>query len=256
VETCATCVTFDDISPHYLSLKKMKLLLEIINNVGVPCTFFIVPKHFEQHPRMDAFIPWLKEARKMGHELGQHGSSHGTNKLIAEFGSLLPVPRPRYQVQKTRLERGLSFFVNELNIKPFGFRAPFYLSNTLTITALANLGFKYNSSKTVFKPVHNVRFRFQNRSPIITDVKGVKEIPITCDYTWCINNSGINHSVKSVLRDFQWVNSFHNDNKIFVINHHPDSLIDTNYKALGKFLKCLTTKMSTKTDFRKLEALV
>ncbi|MHA1267706.1 MAG: DUF2334 domain-containing protein [Candidatus Helarchaeota archaeon] len=251
-----TCITFDDISPSYLSLSKLKRLLEIINDVGIVCTFFVIPSGFDQCPRKDEFVTYLKSAVKMGHELSQHGTLHGNNELISEFGCLLPVPFPGYRKQKERLEMGMNYLAKLVGIKPLGFRAPFYLHNKLTLKALANLGFKYDSSKTVFKPAQGVRFRCRLCSPLISDVEGIKEIPVTGDYTYYLNNSTVFNSLKRAVRDFKWVNSFSSDNGVFVLNNHPNRLADKEYNLLGKFLKASVSRLSANSDFMRLRDLV
>lgn len=198
----------------------------------------------------------LKSADKMGHELGQHGTLHGKNSFISEFGCLLPLPLPGYRKQKERLEKGMNSFTRIVGRKPLGFRAPFYLHNTQTLKALANLGYKYDSSKTVFKPTHGLTFRGRLCRPLISDVEGMKQIPVTGDYTYYLSDSTFSNALKRAIRDFEWVNSFRSDNSVFVLNNHPNRLADTEFELLGTFLKIIVRRLSPKTKFMRLMDLV
>jgi peptidoglycan/xylan/chitin deacetylase (PgdA/CDA1 family) len=215
-----------------------------------------VPSGFDQHPRKDEFVLHLKSAARMGHELGQHGTMHGKNSLVSEFGCFLPVPFPGYSKQKERLEKGMNSFTRIVGRKPLGFRAPFYLHNIQTLKALANLRFKYDSSKTVFKPTHGVKFRSQLCRPLISDIEGIKQIPVTGDYTYYLSDSTFSNAIKRTLHDFEWVNSFKSDNSVFVLNNHTNRLADPEYKLLGNYLKAIVRRLSSKTHFMRLMDLV
>lgn len=249
-----TCITFDDVSPSFLSPSKFKILLETINDLGITCTFFVVPSGFNNNPHKDEFITYLKAAVKMGHEIGQHGTLHGNNELLSEYGCLLPVPYPGYKKQKERMETGRNSLTNLIGIKPLGFRAPFYLHNILTIKGLSSLGYKYDSSKTVFKPAQGVRFRCKFCNPIIYELEGIKEIPVTGDYTYNLNSSNYFSNLHRVVRDYEWVKSF-NGNRVFVLNNHPNHIDDKEYHLLGEFLKFIVNRWSKETDFIRLRDL-
>jgi hypothetical protein len=70
----------------------LKHLLYILNEVDIVCTLFVVPDGFARYSGDDEFATCLKTAVEFGHEIAQHGYLHGKNKLISEFGCLLPIP--------------------------------------------------------------------------------------------------------------------------------------------------------------------
>lgn len=205
-----TSVTFDDISPAYLTIRELKRLINFLNEVNVVCTFFVVPYESWFYP-----IP-------------------------------LPVPIPQFKKQKERLEKGLTILTNLTSVRPFGFRAPFYLHNGATLKALSNLGFRYDSSATLFKPTHGLHLRMRwlrDCKPFMRE--GVLEVPVSGDYTYSLKGSNFLELLRIAMRDFEYVKSRHG---VFVLNNHPQRLTDVSYRFLRTFFK----KLSGKTDFLKL----
>lgn len=245
-----TSITFDDLSPAYLSTAKFKSLLDVLSQINIPCTFFVVPGHpFSFDP---GFKSCLRTALGSGHEISLHGYKHTKNEFgyLSARTSSIPlsfVPLPTYNEQKENLEQATRVLTRLTGVRPSGFRAPFYLYNNETLKALSSLGFKYDSSKTLFKPAHanHLRIRW------LLDCKphklhGLNEIPVTGDYTYGMNKIDFSNSMKRAVRDFEWVTS---RGGVFVVNIHPN-MLDIN--LLGKFLHTLYKELDGKTEFSRL----
>jgi len=244
-----SCLSFDDISPNFLSLTKFDRFLNYLNNLNVNSTLFVVPKMVEGNNcfKKDVFSGLLKLASQSGHEIAQHGYEHAGNEIISEFGSLFPFPFYTYEKQKKRIELGMKNIKNMIGKKPKGFRAPFYLHNLLTFKALSNLGFNYDSSKTLFKPAYYnfLRIRvMRNIQPF--KINNVLEIPVTGDYTYNIIKYNPTTLLKLAIKDFKYVKRH---NGVFVINNHPNYI---NLNILFTFLDKLIKKISSETNFMTL----
>lgn len=231
-----------------LSLTRLRKLVASLNNLELPCTLFVTPHTaLGQGPNTDEFAECLVAAMDSGHEIAQHGHDHHGNSFMSEFGCLLPVPFPSYEIQKERIETGMKGVVTLTGVRPKGFRAPFYLHNRLTLRALSDLHFLYDSSKTIFKPTHwrhpRVRVMLEVRP---FRVENVLEIPVTGDYTYQLNNSNLFDSLRGALRDFEWARSH---DAVFVLNNHPGRV---DVQGLYSFLSAFVSKIVHKTDFIRL----
>jgi predicted deacetylase len=245
-----TCITFDDVSLDYLSLKELRMFLAFLKRLDVCTTLFVVPNRTEhgEGQEMTEFAQCLRDASDSGHELAQHGNFHSGNEYFSEFGCLLPLPYPAYEQQKRRIEMGVKEFTRLTGLTPNGFRAPFYLHNAITLAALSNLGFKYDSSKTIFKPAHCSRARLRVMSILRPfRLQGVLEVPVTGDYTYKLNDMGFSSSLDQALRDFESVRS---QDGVFVLNNHPNRI---DLKVLFTFLRTFVAKVSCKSDFVRLK---
>lgn len=236
-----TCITFDDISPSYITSSKLEKLIEFLNELGVRCTFFVVPSMLGKE-----FDSSLKMALAYGHELALHGYEHIKN----EFGGFYPIPLPfsfpPFEKQKKLLEKGARKMQLLIGVNPLGFRAPFYLHNRATLRALSSLGFFYDSSATMFKPVHGSRLRLRwlhRFKPFVSD--GVLEIPVSGDYTYNLGEGDFSSCLRRAVRDFSWIKSREG---VFVLNNHPQRLGESGYL----FLKTLVKKLSKQTEFSRL----
>jgi peptidoglycan/xylan/chitin deacetylase (PgdA/CDA1 family) len=240
-----TSITFDDISPAYLSTSELKWLINVVNQLEIKCTFFVVVKSFSIK---EEFSTYLRSCLKNGHELALHGYRHVKN----EFGYFYPVPMPfiplpLFSRQKGYIEQAIMAFARLTGVRPLGFRAPFYLHNDLTIKVLSNLNFKYDSSKTLFKPTHGNRFRIRwSRYCKPHKVQNIIEIPVTGDYTYNLKSEYPHASLKRALRDFEWVKS---RNGVFIVTIHPHQM---RKNMLYSFLQMLVDKLQGKTDFVRL----
>jgi peptidoglycan/xylan/chitin deacetylase (PgdA/CDA1 family) len=240
-----TSITFDDISPKYLSVDEFKNLIDFLDEVDINCTFFVVP--YENLSCLSKrFSRCLRIALEKGHELALHGYIHVKNEFGVLYPVPLPVPFPSLKKQIERLKKALTFLANIVDERPFGFRAPLYLHNNATLKALSILGFRYDSSATLFKPAHNLHFRIKWLRVWRPFTKfGVVEIPVSGDYTYSLNSNNFNESLKIALRDFERVKSH---DGVFVLNNHPK-----HFGNIGlRFLRILVESVSKKTVFLRL----
>ena len=240
-----TAITFDDISPAYLTTSKLKSLIDFLNSLDIACTFFVVPYGYNGYAS-EEFVRYLKTALNFGHELALHGYMHTKNEFGVFYPVPLPIPYPTFRRQKEYIEKGRERLLDLFEVRPEGFRAPYYLHNSNTLKALSNLGFKYDSSATIFKPTHSMHLRIRwlrDCKPFVSE--GVVEIPVSGDYTYSLEYSDFPDFLRIAMRDFEWVKSRQG---IFVLNNHPQHLSDAGYR----FLRTLVKKLSAKTDFLRL----
>jgi peptidoglycan/xylan/chitin deacetylase (PgdA/CDA1 family) len=252
-----TSITFDDISPKFLSTAKFRLILDLLKEIDISCTFFVVPGPNGAYLSIDAeFKSCLKDALSLGHEVSLHGHVHCKN----EFGyisihpysiplSLLPLPSLR--TQQRSIEEASKVLGRFIGKKPIGFRAPGYQHNFLTFRALSNLGFKYDSSETVFKPAHSTNFRvFFHRSFQPHYMFGLLEIPVIGDYTDKLKTYNFLDSIERANRDFDLVSKQRGG--VFVMNCHPAEI---EMKLMNKFFRAFYKKLARRTEFLKLSEI-
>lgn len=240
-----TAVTFDDISPKYLTCSELEKIINLSDDMNITCTFFLVPDD-SLSGASEKFKAHLRYAVDSGHEIALHGYMHKKNEFGILYPLPLPIPIPSLRKQKELIKKGMERMLASTYVKPKGFRAPYYLHNSNTSKALAELGLKYDSSVTVFKTTHCSSFRVKwlNRyGPFMTN--GVVEIPVTGDYTYNLKNYGFTHSLKVALRDFDLTSM---SNGVFVINSHPHCL---NNEGI-RFLEMLIKKIGELTVFERL----
>jgi peptidoglycan/xylan/chitin deacetylase (PgdA/CDA1 family) len=232
-----SCLTFDDVSPTFVSSSQLEKLLNFLNSMEVQCTFFVVPFGYEK--RSERYVEFLNQIKDSGHELALHGYKHINN----EFGYYKSIPFPsffpfpKFKTQKERIEEGLRLFVQLTGVKPIGFRAPYYLHNNVTFEVLSELGFRYDSSKTIFKPAHWLHHKMRclvNVKPFLK--MGVMEIPVTGDYTFDLNEHNFAAALNVALRDFEWIKS---QGGVFVLNNHSQRLNGYGFQFLNRLLEKL-----------------
>jgi predicted deacetylase len=125
---------------------------------GVPVTFLVVPGPWEGPPlRLDRdLVAWLHDRRAGGDEIAQHGWSHrqvsgapmwrrGVGSVAArgcaEFWSL------DAREARRRLEVGREVLCRA-GLAPVGFTPPGWLASAPTLTVLADLGYRYTTSRS------------------------------------------------------------------------------------------------------------
>lgn len=225
----------------------------MLSKNNIACTFFVVPSSNSAQSTFGSdFKSCLGDALDLGHEIALHGYTHD----IHEFGYIvignynLPLsflPIPALDKQKKILEQAMASLTELTGIRPLGFRAPFYLYNNQTFRVLSDLDFRYDSTKTMFKPVHHAHFRLRwlrNCKP--HRVQSLIEIPVTGDYTFNLTSEILSNSLKNAIRDFEWIRSREG---VFVINIHPN-LVDLH--ILERFLGTFIKRIRQRTDFRRL----
>jgi peptidoglycan/xylan/chitin deacetylase (PgdA/CDA1 family) len=241
-----SCLTFDDVSPTFVSSSRLEKLLNFLNSFDVQCTFFVVPFGYEKWS--ERYVEFLNQIKDSGHELALHGYKHIDNEFgyykSIPFPSFFPLPR--FKTQKERIQESLRLFAKLTGVKPTGFRAPYYLHNNATFEVLSELGFRYDSSKTIFKPTHGLNLKMRwliNVKPFFK--LGVMEIPVTGDYTFDLNEYTFVSAINAALRDFKWIMS---RGGVFVLNNHSQRLNEYGFQ----FLKRLLKKLKEEAIFLKL----
>lgn len=250
-----TSITFDDITPKYLSSNNFQLILDMLSKNGVSSTFFVVPGSKSARSFEPDFKSCLANALDLGHEIALHGYTHKAHEfgyvVVGNYNlplSFLPIPS--LEKQQKILEQATTSLTELTGVRPVGFRAPFYLYNNQTLRVLANLNYKYDSTKTIFKPAHNARFRLRwlrNCKP--HQVQNLMEIPVTGDYTFNLTCESLADSLKAAIRDFEWLKSFEG---VFVINIHPNYV---DLRILDRFLSMFINMTKKRTDFCRLTDL-
>jgi peptidoglycan/xylan/chitin deacetylase (PgdA/CDA1 family) len=245
-------ITFDDISPEYLSAFELERLLKLLEEINVRCTFFVIPFWGVSYSVKHYFSLCLKKVSKSGHEIALHGYKHFKN----EFGGLYPlplsfIPYPSLEKQRENLEKATKLLERLTHVHPQGFRAPFYLYNKSTLKALSDLGFKYDSSKTIFKPTHHKLLRIRlSREYRPYKVHDVIEIPVTGDYTYNLSLSNFSDLLKSIIHDLKWMKSREG---AFVINVHTNR---SNSYLINRFLQIFVSEAKKITEFVRLIDIV
>ena len=243
-----TCITFDDICLRYMPLQKIKAFVQYLHDLSVPTTLFVVPKTpIRLKGEIKEYVECLKDAVTFGHELAQHGTTHDGTEYFSEFSSLIPLPYPSYSQQEKSITSGLEEFNKLLGLTPKSFRAPFYLHNSNTLMALANLGFSCDSSKTVFKPAHLSPVRLKVMSKLKpSKIGNIVEVPVTGDYTYLLKSMNFAVQMKKALDDFELVKS---KEGVFVLNNHPNYVdLDILFAFLTEFIH----RVSLKTKFVRI----
>ncbi len=257
IERLYAALSFDDLCSEYFSATKMRVLLDFLKQKDIPSTFFVIP-NFRSHSLTNELRKSLKEIVASGHEVGLHGYTHTLWKGFKgefgylspyEFGYLLSFPLPKYQKQMELIRMGRRYLRECLDIQPTGFRAPGYRHNLSTLRALANQGFRYDSSKTVFKPAYLSRFRFRTRNkPKPAEIEGLTEIPVVGDYVYNLKKVGFVNTLRQALNDFEWVRAL---DGVFVVNSHIHYLTEAGMSLLNH----LVEKIVERTEFLRLRDL-
>jgi peptidoglycan/xylan/chitin deacetylase (PgdA/CDA1 family) len=251
-----TAITFDDISPAFIHVSKLKQLIDFLNERNVRSTLFVIPNSRGIFPLNDEFGKLLRVAISSGHEIAMHGYMHTENEFgYTKIAQIFSIPFPRYEKQRELIKRGTEYFRKLIGERPFGFRAPSYQHNNATLRALASLGFKYDSSKTVFKPTHLSYFRLRTfYPPKIIEMQGITEIPVTGDYTYKLKNHpctcDFQYALYKAICDFKWVKRIQG---VFVLNNHVSS---QRFDGVLNFLNKIIRKLQQKTEFLTLKDLV
>ena len=80
-------------------------------------------------------------------------------------------------------------------------------------------------------------------------MQGLREIPVTADYTYTLKRSGFSNALRRALSDFEWVK--HLDGA-FVLNNHVECLNKIGFSFLDELVK----KLVGKSNFVRLIDLV
>lgn len=102
-------------------------ILATLADVDVPATFYVPGYTAEQHPAV------LKDLLSAGHEVGHHGYLH------------LPSHRLDTAAQTEEIQRGTAAIVDNLGVRPTGYRSPYWELTPHTFQLVADQ-FLYDSS--------------------------------------------------------------------------------------------------------------
>lgn len=235
---------------------KVEKLLDFLNQRNVASTLFVIPNNLGNFPLNDEFGKLLRFAISKGHEIALHGYMHTKNEFgYTTISQIFSIPFPSYEKQKQLIKKSSEYFRKFVGEKPFGFRAPNYQHNNATLRALASLGFKYDSSKTVFKPTYLSYLRLGKfYPPKILEMQGITEIPVTGDYAYRLKEGAsakcLQDTLQKAICDFKWVKQIRG---VFVLNSHTNS---QRLDGVLCFLNILLQKLQRKTDFLTLRDLV
>ena len=239
-----TAITFDDVNPSFLAYAELKELLDFLGREKIHATLFAVPQGLIDGPA--DYVRLVQQALELGHELALHGYRHTEN----EFGYILPIPWPSYEKQKALLAKGRNELGRLLHEEPLGFRAPDYRHSSITLRALGAMGFRYDSSKTVFKPTHGLRWRVKTGiPPRIINLGRIIEIPVTADYTLATAAFGLEVRLQLARKDFDWTAKM---GGTFVVNNH----VDLAKGFVFEFLHSLISEICDETEFVRLKDLI
>jgi len=185
-------------------------ILNMLEKYSIKCTFFVSGEVAELFPDAVGQI-----ARR--YEVSSHGYCHET------FDKMTPHKRNIIKQSKEVLEK-------TAGQKVIGFRAPRFLVSRELFDALAEMGFKYDSSITCFRPEHFVmktsfpEFRVQLPSALLNFPNGlqifkaicrVSSFPVIFFHCWeaidvrsLLNSTDIDLALaKKYLRPDLWLNT-------------------------------------------------
>lgn len=113
---------------RYGIVRGLPRILEILDEFGVPATFYVPGDTAERH------APALRHLVGTAHEIGHHGHLHlRSDGLSAD-------------AQRDELERGTAALAEHLGVTPRGYRSPSWELTPETLALLIELGFDYDSS--------------------------------------------------------------------------------------------------------------
>jgi peptidoglycan/xylan/chitin deacetylase (PgdA/CDA1 family) len=104
-------------------------LLELLDHLHLPATFFVPGYIAEHHPRM------VEAIVARGHELGIHGYLHEKLASLSE------------EQEEEILIRGIAVLTRISGIRPVGYRAPWFEVNPWTAAVLERNGVEYCASE-------------------------------------------------------------------------------------------------------------
>ena len=111
--------------------------LNLLDEFNIKGTFFTLASS------LDKAKPILNMAIEKGHEIALHGLNHDSPLAMSKNEFIRNISKAKHKLE------------HELNIKIKGYRAPCFGINDDLVTALKDLGFKYDSSNLNFSLAHD-----------------------------------------------------------------------------------------------------
>jgi peptidoglycan/xylan/chitin deacetylase (PgdA/CDA1 family) len=223
-------MTVDDVCmPDFSKEDNLARFLDLFEELGIRATFFVVPLA-EGIPLVNrpGYVSLLKRALAEGHEIAQHGLEHDRFEVGIPPPMVLDLPhegparerlaRDReiieasHSVPRIRelLARGRGLLENVLGVPMIGFRAPCLQICDNLFTALADEGYRYDSSFPIQESgwdlimgnvdvprrvITRERFEQTRQDPRLVS------LPMTTDYTWSLTNDRYDATVAMAHQD-------------------------------------------------------
>lgn len=149
-------VSIHDVAPS--TAHAARAWVEELDGRAVPVTLLVVPGPWEGPPlRVDReLVAWLQERRARGDEIAQHGWTHrrvtGAPAWRRAIGSVAARGCDEFwsldaREARRRLEIGRDVLCRA-GLAPVGFTPPGWLASSPTLAVLAELGYRYTTSRS------------------------------------------------------------------------------------------------------------
>jgi peptidoglycan/xylan/chitin deacetylase (PgdA/CDA1 family) len=223
-------MTVDDVCmSDFSSEVNLTRFLDLFKELAIRATFFVVPLAdgipLSNRP---GYVDLLKRALDEGHEVAQHGLEHDRFEVGIPPPMVLDLPhegparerlaRDRdlidasHSVSRIRelLVRGRGLLEDALGVPMIGFRAPCLQVCDNLFTALADEGYRYDSSFPIQeagwdlimgnvdiprRPITRERFEQTKQDPRLIS------LPMTTDYTWYLTEDRYDATVAMARQD-------------------------------------------------------
>ncbi|MDO8587924.1 MAG: polysaccharide deacetylase family protein [Armatimonadota bacterium] len=206
-------MTVDDVCmPGFSSEEHLGRWLDLLAELDIRATFFVVPLA-DKTPLANrpGYVALLRRALAEGHEVAQHGLEHDRFEVGIPPPMVLNLPhegpaRERLARERDAIEaahsvprirellaNGRHLLEDAVGVRPVGFRAPCLQTCANLFTALAEEGYRYDSSFPIQEAgwdlimgdlgvarhtITRARFEASRQDPRLIS------LPMTTDYTW------------------------------------------------------------------------
>lgn len=221
--------TVDDIGlDGYSTERHLNNILDFLDEYRIKATFFAVPeaegKRLNKRP---GYVSIIRDAIQRGHEVAQHGLTHDRFEIGIPPDMILMLPhegparkflsenreklKSEHTVEKIcrKLRKGREIIEDAVGGQVKGFRSPALQSCKNMFIALAEEEYLYDSSayfqKAGWDILNNLEYVPQeiNREKFTQLQKtGLRELPLTTDYTWYLNRGNFNKAFSLAVHDF------------------------------------------------------
>jgi peptidoglycan/xylan/chitin deacetylase (PgdA/CDA1 family) len=234
-------LTSDDVGRD--SVENFKKFVSFLDEYGIKCTFFAVPKPRDNMPLNEnkEWIIALKKAIQLGHDVQLHGFTHERfecgfpNKLVlsmyekeARKNLMKEMTDNKEKIEEnlsldkltSRLLKSKKLFEKALGYSPICFRSPLLGMHENLYKALAKTGIKYSTNIVVNPSGWSYINREKNFGkvrgkkrilPVMTKAQGgIIELPISCEYSWFLKKENMKRALKLMKRDARKISKIEN----------------------------------------------